>query len=47
MVVSYCERLCIYAKNTPWQQIGYDDFVSFLRATADNEFLKEIIDGWS
>lgn len=47
MVVSYCERLCIYAKNTPWQQIGYDDFVAFLRATSDNEFLKEIIDGWS
>lgn len=46
MVVDYCERLCIYAKNTPWQQISYDDFVKFLKATVDNENLKEIINTW-
>lgn len=47
MVVDYSERMCIYAKNTPWQQISYEDFVSFLRATNKNEDLKNLIDAWS
>lgn len=47
MVVDYSERMCIYAKNTPWQQIGYADFVSFLRATNKNEDLKDLIEAWS
>ena len=46
LVVEYCERLCIYAKSTPWQQISYDDFVAFLIATTKNEDLKRIVNDW-
>lgn len=47
MVVDYCERMCFYAKSTPWQQIGYEDFVKFLKSTVKNEFLKDIIESYS
>ena len=47
LVVEYCERLCIYAKSTPWQQISYDDFVAFLIATTKNEDLKRLVQEWS
>lgn len=47
MVVDYCERMCIYAKNTPWQQISYEDFVNFLKATVTNVDLKKQIEQWS
>lgn len=47
MVVDYCERMCFYAKSTPWAQIGYDDFVKFLTSTVKNESLKEIIEDYS
>lgn len=46
LVVEYCERLCIYAKSTPWQQISYDDFVAFLIATTKNEDLKRLVNDW-
>lgn len=44
MVVEYSERMCIYAKNTPWSQISYDDFVCYLKATASNPDLKAFLD---
>lgn len=46
MVVDYSERMCIYAKSTPWQQIGYEDFVKFLKSTVQNPNLLEIINGY-
>jgi hypothetical protein len=46
MVIDYCERMCIYAKSTPWQQIGYTDFVKFLQSTVQNEHLLEIINSY-
>lgn len=47
MVVDYCERMCFYAKSTPWQQINYEDFVKFLKATIKNEKLLEIVNSYS
>ena len=47
MVVDYCERMCLYAKSTPWQQINYEDFVKFLKATIKNEKLLEIVNSYS
>ena len=47
MVVDYCERMCLYAKSTPWQQIGYEDFVKFLKSTVKNESLKDIVESYS
>ena len=46
MVVDYCERMCIYAKSTPWQQICYTDFVKFLQSTVQNENLLGIINSY-
>lgn len=43
MVVEYCEILCKYAKSTPWKQIGYEDFVSYLKVTTKNDSLKDIL----
>lgn len=39
-VVEYNEKLCLYAKNTPWTQISQEDFVAYLKATA-SDTLKE------
>ena len=47
MVVDYCEKMCLYAKSTPWVQIGYDDFVKFLTSTVKNTSLKKIIEEYS
>jgi hypothetical protein len=47
MVVAYCERMCLYAKSTPWQQISYEDFVKFLKATIKNEKLLDIVNSYS
>lgn len=44
MVVEYSERMCIYAKTTPWPQISYDDFVCYLKATVVNPDLKDFLD---
>ncbi len=44
MVVEYSERMCIYAKTTPWPQISYDDFVCYLKATVTNPDLKDFLD---
>lgn len=46
MVIDYCERMCIYAKSTPWAQISYTDFVKFLQSTVQNENLLEIINSY-
>lgn len=46
MVIDYCERMCVYAKSTPWQQICYTDFVKFLQSTVQNENLLEIINSY-
>lgn len=43
MVVEYCEILCKYAKTTPWKQIDYEDFVSYLKVTTKNDSLKDIL----
>ena len=42
-VVEYNEKLCLYAKNTPWAQISQMDFVNYLNATA-SVTLKEYMD---
>lgn len=42
-VIEYCELLCLYAKITPWQQIDYNDFVSYLMATAKTPFMKDSV----
>ena len=42
MVVDYCERMCIYARTTPWTQISYDDFVKYLKATTSGKLLETI-----
>jgi hypothetical protein len=41
-VVEYCELMCIYAKNTPWPQISYEDFIAYLKGTG-GDFIKDII----
>ena len=46
MVIDYCERMCIYAKSTPWAQISYTDFVKFMQSTVQNENLLEIINSY-
>lgn len=47
MVVEYSERLALYAKSTPWGQISYDDFIKYLRATTQNEEIKQRIDRYA
>lgn len=42
-VIEYCELMCLYAKITPWQQIDYNDFVSYLIATVKSNFLRDIV----
>lgn len=41
-VVEYCELMCKYVKDTPWQQLSYQDFVTYLTISAKGEKLK----GW-
>lgn len=36
-VVEYCERMCIYAKTTPWMQISCEDFRAYLMAVASED----------
>lgn len=47
MVVEYSERLALYAKSTPWGQISYEDFIKYLRATTQNEDIKDRIDSYA
>lgn len=47
MVVEYSERLALYAKSTPWGQISYEDFIKYLRATTQNEEIKQRIDSYA
>lgn len=42
-IVEYCELLCKYAIRTPWQQIGLDDFMAFLRVSNISEKLKRYV----
>lgn len=43
-VVEYCERMCIYAKTTPWMQISYEDFRAYLMAVASEDLKSYIAD---
>ena len=42
MVVEYCELMCIYAKQTPWMQLSFDDFIAYLKSVASDS-IKDII----
>lgn len=42
-IIEYCELMCKYCKGTPWQQICYDDFVSYIKVCAKGDTLKEYI----
>lgn len=44
MVVEYSEKLCLYAKHTPWVQISYVDFVNYLKSTDCSAPLKDMIE---
>jgi hypothetical protein len=43
-IIEYCELMCKYCKETPWQQIEYDDFVSYINVCAKGDTLKEYIE---
>lgn len=43
-VVEYCERMCIYAKTTPWVQISYEDFRAYLMAVASEDLKSYLAD---
>lgn len=47
MVVDYCERMCLYAKSTPWPQISYVDFVKYLKSTVKNVDLLNLVNSYS
>lgn len=42
IVVEYSERMCLYAKITPWMQISYEDFVKYLKATVSDKLLERV-----
>lgn len=42
MVVEYCELMCVYARQTPWQQIDFNDFIAYLKGVG-SDGIKEII----
>jgi hypothetical protein len=42
-IIEYCELMCKYCKDTPWQQICYDDFVSYIKVCAKGDTLREYI----
>jgi hypothetical protein len=43
-VIEWCTLMCEYVKITPWQQIDYNDFVSWVKIAAKGEGLKRMID---
>lgn len=42
-IVEWCELMCKYAIRTPWQQIGLEDFMAFLRVSHISEKLKRYV----
>lgn len=40
MVIEWCEIICKYSRQTPWSQIGYEDFVNYAKIVAKGETLK-------
>ena len=42
MVVEYCELMCIYAKQTPWMQLSFDDFIAYLKSVASDSIKENI-----
>lgn len=44
MVIEWCEIICKYSRQTPWSQIGYEDFVNYAKIVAKGETLKAYLD---
>ena len=44
MVIEWCEIICKYSRQTPWSQIGYEDFVNYAKIVAKGESLKAYLD---
>lgn len=44
MVIEWCEIICKYSRQTPWSQIGYEDFVNYAKIVAKGENLKAYLD---
>lgn len=44
MVIEWCEIICKYSRQTPWSQIGYEDFVNYAKIAAKGETLKAYLD---
>ena len=44
MVIEWCEIICKYSRQTPWSQIGYEDFVHYAKIVAKGETLKAYLD---
>ena len=42
-VIEWCTLMCEYVKITPWQQIDYNDFISWVKIAAKGEKLKTMI----
>lgn len=43
-VIEWCLLMCDYVKLTPWQQIDYQDFISWVKIAAKGERLKSMIE---
>ena len=44
MVIEWCEIICNYSRQTPWSQIGYEDFVNYAKIVAKGGSLKAYLD---
>lgn len=42
-VIEWCTLMCEYVKITPWQQIDYQDFISWVKIAAKGEKLRNFI----
>lgn len=43
-VIEWCTLMCDYVKLTPWQQIDYNDFISWVKIAVKGERLKAVIE---
>lgn len=43
-VIEWCTLMCEYVKITPWQQIDYNDFISWVKIAVKGERLKTMIE---
>ena len=43
-VIEWCTLMCEYVKITPWQQIDYQDFISWAKIAVKGERLKSLIE---